>query len=370
MARLADRPVIDADGHFHYPESVWDDYLDTAYWEERPRMVPDNGGTVRLMIEGVLYPRSVGTAPGLPWGAQATQKRRRGASDPHERIKDMDLEGISQALCFPTFGPLFSVHDPGLAGALARAHNQWARDYCGAYPDRLKAIPALPVQHQQAAVEELRRVLHEGWVGGVFLLPNVRGMDLHHPYFSPFFEAAQEAGLPVMIHAVAVVGEHFHMAGAERTTTFFQMHTALHPFEQMLAVMSILANGLLDRYPRLKVVFLESGVGWVPYWLERLDEHFERLRSGVPLMARPASEYVAGGRVFFGAEAGEVGLAHAAQQIGADKLLYTSDYPHWDADLGGSVEKLVSRADLTDEAKQMILYGNARGLFPWAMDIR
>lgn len=357
--------VIDCDGHFYAGHDMWEEYLEKAFLPYRPQIVRDHLGVPRVMIEGVLYPRNVGAAPGVPWGIGGL--KREGGAVVKARLADMDLEGIDQALCFPTFGEFYGVHNPRLAAALARAHNAWARDYCDASGGRVKAVPILPLQDDGLAVEELRRCINEreSWVGGILLPSNFQGQNLDERRFQPFFEIAEETGLPVMVHAVAHINANFQLAGGERTSTFFAMHSILHPFEQMLAIMAVLSSGLLDRLKTVSVAFLEAGVGWIPSWIDRLDDHYKIMRDDVPHMTKPASEYL-DDRVFFGVEASDCGLGWAVERLGAGRFLYASDYPHFDAEILTGLETFRNRSDLNEDVKRAILGDNARRVFPWA----
>ena len=127
----------------------------------------------------------------------------------------------------------------------------------------------------------------------------------------------------------------------------------------MAAVCSIVLGGVLERHPDLRVAFLEAGVGWVPYWLERLDEHFEKLGNEVPHLSMKPSEYLLSGRCYFHVEPEERGLPFAIEVLGDDLLMYASDYPHWDCAFPDSARLLRERADLSETSKRKILGQNA-----------
>src|SRR5262249_56101474 len=110
--------------------------------------------------------------------------------------------------------------------------------------------------------------------------------NLDDPALSPFFAEAEPRNVPVCIHVGAGDGVP---AGTERFDHPFYTPAMAHPFEQMIAVLCVVVGGLLERFPRLKVAFMEAGAGWVPYWMERLDEHFEFLQPTVPWLKKPPS---------------------------------------------------------------------------------
>jgi predicted TIM-barrel fold metal-dependent hydrolase len=212
-----------------------------------------------------------------------------------------------------------------------------------------------------AAVQELRRCIEQLGLVGVMLPSNVRGQNLSQRAFDPFFAAAQEMGVPIGVHTST--GMHAHACGAERFESFALAHAASFPFEGMLAVASFLCEGIFERFPRLKVVFLEAGIGWVPWWLERLDEHFELRGHDMPEMRMPASEYVQARECYFSCDPDERMLPMAAQVVGEERILYASDYPHWDARFPESARLIRQREDLSETAKQKILGANVARLY-------
>ena len=129
-------------------------------------------------------------------------------------------------------------------------------------------------------------------------------------------------------------------------------------------------GGIAERFPRLRVAFLECGVGWVPYWLERMDEEWEK-RGAVeaPLCRERPSDYVQNGRWYFATEPEEHMLPYVLDLIGEDKVLFASDYPHWDGMFPNVVSTIRERSDISQQAKEMILGGNARTFYGWEEDV-
>jgi predicted TIM-barrel fold metal-dependent hydrolase len=147
--------VIDADGHVLEPFTLWNDYMDPQYRERAPKLVKDENGKERLLLEDkILGSRAgfggiggVGARQGtVSADAMSYQDGRKGGFDPHARIPDMDLDGIDAAFLYPSLG-LFAgaVSDPAFAAAMCRAYNRWLADYCKPYPDRLFGIAMLPM---------------------------------------------------------------------------------------------------------------------------------------------------------------------------------------------------------------------------------
>jgi len=145
-------------------------------------------------------------------------------------------------------------------------------------------------------------------------------------------------------------------------------HAAAFPMDIMLGLTAVLAGGVMERHPDLRVAFLEAGCGFVPSFLERLDEHYEKRAPEMPNICRPPSDYAADGRVVVTCEPEEHGIAYAVERLGAHVVAYASDYPHWDAEFPGSVAHISDRTDLTADAKTAILGTNAARLLGWEGD--
>jgi hypothetical protein len=137
------------------------------------------------------------------------------------------------------------------------------------------------------------------------------------------------------------------------------VHAIGHPFEQMIAMATVLCGGVLDDHPALRVGFLEAGCGWVPYWVERLEEHYERRSAEMPRMVRSPREYLRDGRCFVTAEPDERLVPEAIEAIGAECVMYASDYPHTDSTFPYSVKAVRERDDLDDATKERLLGANA-----------
>jgi predicted TIM-barrel fold metal-dependent hydrolase len=125
----------------------------------------------------------------------------------------------------------------------------------------------------------------------------------------------------------------------------------------MLASLSLICKGVLEKFPQLKVVFLESGAGWLPYWLWRMDEHYEKLPFQVPWLKMKPSEYFRR-QCYISCEADEDNLGAIVQAVGEDRVLFASDYPHWDSVFPGAPQALLQRTDLGPEAKRKIIGEN------------
>lgn len=282
-------------------------------------------------------------------------------ADPGAYCRDMDAEGIELMVAYPS--PALSiglVREFDLAAALARAYNDWARDFGRAADGRIKAAAVIAPQGVRQAVEEIRRAVTDLGAVAVMLPTYVSpGLDLGQPQFDPIYAEAQELGVPVAFHATAQVSQ-----GTVRFHKYLGVHMVSHPFEQMISIISIISNGVLDRFPRLKVAFLEAGVGWVPYWMDRFDEKYHKRRSEMTPLKMLPSEYVKANRCFFTCEGEESALPFMIERFGDDCILYASDYPHWDTDWPNTARMILERKDIGAKSKEKILGLNALSFYP------
>jgi len=368
--------VIDADGHIGEDDlGYWHPikYLPERWRSQAPQIIPVSEGTFRMkrfMIEGHVMPRATGKGVSLHGPVGNTVKdmggRPAGMHDPESRIKDMDLDGIDIAVLFgeKIGGVGASGLDNGdLAAALASAYNSWVADFCESNPDRLKAVVCLALQDIATASVELRRCVKEHAFVGAVIAPNFNGMHLGESYFDPLYAEAQEADIPICSHASTNgAGPRISIPGAEFFDKFFFTHMPHHCFAQMLASLSVIGGGVLDRFPRLRYAFMEAWSGWLPFWMERMQHHWEKLGVQIQIKQSPM-EYIQEGRLFFACEPGEKNLAHVVQTIGDDHLFYASDYWHWDSEFPGTVREIEERKELSERTKMKILGENASRLF-------
>jgi predicted TIM-barrel fold metal-dependent hydrolase len=135
------------------------------------------------------------------------------------------------------------------------------------------------------------------------------------------------------------------------------------PFNLMIGIMTLIGSGIMEKYPRIKFVFLEIGAAWLPYWMWHMDDHYSRSMhhpAGVP---KKPSDYVRSDSCFVSCEPDEEGLDHTTEVLGADRIVFASDYPHGDCDFPHSVVKFRRRTDISDEIKEKILWKNPARLY-------
>ena len=350
--------VIDVDGHVWEPDDAWAAHLDAVFLDRRPRIVLDDRGTTRYLVEDRLMPTGTGRGAWAPEGFQEASLHRPGGVDPVARLADMDTDGIDVAVLYGTLAMgLWSIADLDLGIAVCRAFNDWLAAYCATDPTRLRPTCALPLRSIPDAVAEAERAVTELGALTIPVPGSVVGRNLDDLELDPLWALAERLDTPIGVHAGGT-----GLAIDRFVDQYAMAHACAFPMDIMLGMTTMLCGGVLERHPRLRVAFLEAGCGFLPYFLERLDEHYEKRPGEMPLLTQPPSAYVADGRVVVSCEPEEHAIAYVAERLGDGVVAYASDYPHWDAEFPGSVAAIRDRADLADTTKRAVLGDNARRL--------
>ncbi|HEY7554849.1 MAG TPA: amidohydrolase family protein [Candidatus Binatia bacterium] len=331
--------TIDADGHIVEKNSDIRKYLPEPYSKRAGALLPSDG-----------LDTSMG---GLVGGMED--------NDIPTRLKDMDTEGIDVSVLFPTSS--FAVNglmERDYAVAYARAYNDFIADVCKRSP-RLKGVALVPLQDSKAAVAEANRAVTK--LGLVAIAVASQGMKEHlgSQTFWPLYEELERLNTPLCVH-----NRREGPAGEIRFDSFIHMHTIGRPVETFIQFTGLIYGGVAERFPDLRIAFLECGVGWVPYWIERMDEEWEkRGKVEAPLCQRKPSEYIKHGNWFIAMEPEEETLPYVIERIGDDKIVFASDYPHWDGMFPHVVSTIRGRKDISDQTKARVLGENAKRFYGW-----
>jgi predicted TIM-barrel fold metal-dependent hydrolase len=350
--------VIDADAHVLEGAGFFAEAL--RRWPGQVAVA--RGETPAILVEGRRYPETEGPGAGCPARHGTCAAAGIDPGTPEGVLADAAREGIDAMVLFPSFGlGIPGYRDPALATGIARLYNDWVREFCAPARGRLRAAAVLPIEDVGAATAELVRARAQGLVCAV-LPPALRERNLDHPDLDPLYAAAADQDLPLAVHGAP--GVHLPKIGVDRFSHYIQVHCVSFPFDMMAAMTALVSGGVLERHPRLRVALLESGAGWVPYFLDRLGEHFEKRGDWIPGgWKRHPREYLERGQLFASCEPGEPLLPAAVANLGADWILYASDYPHWDSEFPESARRLRERSDLAPDAQARILGANAERFF-------
>ena len=333
--------VIDADGHV------------SESWEQ-----------LQAHLEPPFNKRSP-LPPYFPqdgWDRRLTGTLGNWAGDATSWIDALDRGGMAMSVLYTTLGLFMPfVRDPEWAVALTRAYNTLLYEEFTSQSPRLLGVALLAPHDPAAAVVELRRCVTElGFVGA--MLPADGYYLLGHARFDPIYAEAQRLDVPVAFHASGT--DQSIVANFEPFPKFIQAHTMSHISGQMRQMVSTIFEGVPARFPTLRLAYLEAGCGWIPYFVQRMDEEFEkRGHIEAKALTKLPSEYIKSGNIYVSCEGDENLLPQAIEYLGANQILYASDFPHWDHSYPKSLKELADRPDLSDQHKRKIFSENPRRLY-------
>jgi uncharacterized protein len=282
-----------------------------------------------------------------------------GSDLPFMREQHLDPHGIDFAVLQPLRPNGNSQRNLEFGIALCTACNDWQLDQWTSQEKRLKGSILVTQEHPEAAVAEIkRRAGHPDFVQ--VALPPRSDEPLGRRRYWPIYQAAVECGLPIGLH-VSGVGGHAS-TGSGWPSFYIEEHTSNAQGMQAL-VTSLVIEGVFEQFPALKVVLIEGGFAWVAALSWRLDRHWARMRDEVPHLKRPPSEYMRE-HIWYTTQPIEEperpqDLLHLIDCIGWDRLLFSTDYPHWDFD----DPRQAFKVKLTEAQKEMIFRGNAKSLY-------
>jgi predicted TIM-barrel fold metal-dependent hydrolase len=369
--------VIDADGHVEENLDTFSDkYLEPSYRALRPR-VTGMEGLAYWVIDEQLYPRRVGPGChnlGTPTNyngqlaAHAKGKTDSLASmelsDVGARVKAMDEEDIAIQVIYTTLFLAYPLTtNPGLATALTSSYNRWMGDRLGGH-QRIKWSAVVNLDDVGAAARQVREAKKLGAVS-VMVLGTAGDDMLDHPRLLPFYEALVEENLALGVHvgwscpAVNNLYSHIYPSGV------IAFHIPL-----MMAFTALVSGGILDRFPKLRVVFLEAGCQWVPFILERMHHRFKNQGSSLrkflpqtaPIQKLPVMEYIQQGNIYFSTEVEDEILPNVLNLVGEGQVIFGSDMPHGDRE-PCAARMLQERKDIGEPAKESILEKNPTRLY-------
>jgi predicted TIM-barrel fold metal-dependent hydrolase len=363
--------ILDSDMHIMEPPDLWQQYTEPEFKHLAPRgVLSDNVRDLRTVhpdgrIWGAVIRDPSAGGPNIS-GGHNYERNQITYRDHSERgwmaevqLEAMDIEGIDVAVLYPTRG-LHTLSEPNmeprLAAALSRAYNNWLHDFCSVNPERLSGAGMISPFDIEDAVSEAHRCSEELNFSAVFMRCNImNGRNWHDPYYDPLWSALEELGMPVGFHESS--SSAARQSGDQFEPNFMLRRTFAQPMEQMLALGSFCGGGVLERHPKLNVAFLEANCSWLPWLLWRLDESYEREADVfVPELKMPPSEYFKR-QCLVSVEPDEAPAKYVIDQIGSERIVFSTDYPHGDSKYPHAVETFLE-LPISDEDKRKILWDN------------
>jgi predicted TIM-barrel fold metal-dependent hydrolase len=367
--QLDDLILVSVDDHVVEPPDMFEGRLSARYAAQAPRVETRDDGTEIWRFDGKeatnIGLNAVAGRPMEEYGIEPTSfaEIRPGCYDIHERVRDMNANGVIGSMCFPSFpnlcGQLFAkAKDPDLGLAVLRAYNDWhIEEWCGTYPGRFIPLGLPPIWDPEAMAAEIRRTSAMG-CHAVSFSENPSKLKLpsfHSEHWDPFWTACSEEGTLVCLH----IGSSSSLVVTAPDAPI-DVLLGLQPVNIVQAAADLLFSPVLRKFPDLRVALSEGGIGWIPYFLERMDWIYTRHHrwTGQDFGDRLPSQVFAEHMVtcFIDDAAG----VEMRARVGLDSICWESDYPHSDSTWPESPEMLMKALDGVPDAEiAMITHTNA-----------
>lgn len=290
----------------------------------------------------------------------AARKTRR-LTDPEQRIKDQDLDGIQAEVLYGILGATNRVNDSKAAAEITRIYNDWLAAFCKTHPDRLIGLGLIPGNDAEAAVAEAKRIAKMG-IRGVEMSLSGNSIPLFERQWDPLWAVMSEANLPMHLHITPYLLQpdppHWNQ-------TESRAHNAVllgkSPLAAVDPLMQMMFGGALERFPKLNMVFAESGLSWIPYVLERMDYEWSDQYKDLPLKLKPSEYWHRQCKATFQYDV--LGM-RLIDLIGEDSLMWGSDFPHPDGVWPDSQQYIQKQfANLPERLRRKITCDNAMKLY-------
>jgi uncharacterized protein len=366
--------VIDADGHVEEnPITFSDKYFDPAFRSQRPQVVPGTEeGLAYWMIDEQLFPRRVGRGcnnlgtPASYQGKPVRHAQRKPDSlgsmeltNLRERLQIMDEEDIWLQVLYPTLFLAYPLScNPAYTSALCDAYNRWLGDVLSGQ-ERLKWVGVVNLDDVPAAVRQVIEAKKLGAVG-MMILGTAGDRLLDDPSLLPFYETVSAEELPLAVHV------------GWACPSINNLYTHIYPsgvipflMPVLMGLVSMMSGGIFDRFPDMRVVYLEAGCLWVHFILERLHHRYEHSGKNLanvvsrtaPVQRLSPIDYIKTGNLYFSAEVEDLLLPQVLELVGDGQIMFASDMPHGDRERFAA-RMLQERKDLGADAKTKILESN------------
>ena len=352
--------IIDCDSHFT-PRDVFDD-VDPRFENRAPRLWFDAAGRARITNperEAKLNPHQA-----LIWrGTYSWYRHGAGTWDPEPRLEFMDRLGIQLQVLVPTEQFHYDI-EADLGTSMCQSYNNAISRLLRKYPGRFLGIAHLPMQSPSRAVKEMDRAITELGLHAAHIYSNIDGRNLDEPEFWPVYQKIEELTVPLIIHP----GRFGKFIGMERVTKFHLENSLGFLYEGTQAITSFICGGVLDLFPRLRIGMLETGCGYLPTLMDRLNEVYE-VEGVNKLIKKAPHEYLNQFWLSANVSREKETIPHVVQRFGANRLVMGTDFPHGLGGTGeGAIQDVMNNPHFTEEQKSRILGLNAAELFGIPVD--
>jgi len=299
-----------------------------------PLWVTKTGATLGLMngmgsagreyVPGQIHRSDRMASTGLYEDARRGVRR---ITDPDLRLQDQDRDGVQAEVLYGILGTTRRLGDPEAAVEVMRIYNEWLADFCDTHPDRYAGLACIPNRPIEAAVEEMTRVIKRGGLRGLEIANSHDILPLWDPAWTPLWDVANEAALPLHFHTVGGQRPDFEKLPPALARVAHAVHITGFQMHMATILTSLIFAGVLERYRNIRVVIGESGIGWIPYLLERMDAEWEDQFKDLTLTMRPSEYWLRQCKATY--QTDPVGIKLIAE-IGAETIMWGSDFPHPD----------------------------------------
>ncbi len=345
MAVIGNQIIISGDAHFAEPPDLFQTRLPLRLLERAPHTVKTPDG--EFWISGHLRNPVAGSVGGCQAEDFDTAIKRgyegapKSVWDPSERLKEQDRDTVAAEVLYSSWGLfLFGMDDDELRAECFTAFNDWAGEYCSGYPNRLKGVGLCDVTDSATAVRHLEQIKCLGLNGALIASSPVDERPYYLYYCDPVWSTAAELGLPLTMHILTGArGKgmlEYSTADATPSPEFSYVHYVTRVVvEVQVSLGNLIASGVFDRHPNLKIVLAETDVGWWPHYIYRMDhcrgdeDHSPTKGKAKGPQERPTGEYFKS-NVYAAVQFESDTLRLAAEEVGADRFMWASDYPHMD----------------------------------------
>jgi predicted TIM-barrel fold metal-dependent hydrolase len=358
--------MISADCHAQEPANLWADRIDKKYLHRLPRVETDENGVKWSISEGWARSRLLDSS----LTGEDFYRNSRGY-DPLDRLRDHARDGIDAEIIFPNKGlTMWATTDAEFANAQCKIWNDWAWETFGPYNDRMSPMASIATADVNTATAEIQRVAKMGFRGltlpckPIFGAHDARQPNYNLGMYDPMWAAIQDADLPITFHVST--GRDPRAARKDGGAVINYVSHSLVPTIEPVA--HLCASGVLERFPRIRFAAIESGIGWVAWALEAMDEAYIKHHMwAFPKMKKKPSEYFHSNG-FASFQEDPVGLDLAVKYNLVDNFLWANDYPHHEGSWPHSSQAIERQMrDLNDDQRAKILGLNAARL--WKFDI-
>jgi predicted TIM-barrel fold metal-dependent hydrolase len=354
--------MVSADTHANEPSNLWHERIEARYRERLPGTRVDEKGGRWQVTEGF---RPVKLREHVFEGEDL--ERQKAGADPEQRLRDHARDGVDAEVIFPNKGlTMWATPDPEFAMAMCRVYNGWAWETFGPYNDRMSPMAALATGDLAGSLREIERVAKLGFRGLTLPCKPIWGAhdadqpNYNWPEFDRLWAAIQDVDLPITFHVST--GRDPRAARGNGGAVINYVSHSLAPTIEPVA--NLCASGVLERFPCLHFAAIESGIGWVPWALEAMDEAYRKHHMWVrPRLKQLPSEYFRA-HGFASFQEDPAGLDLARKHALVDNFLWANDYPHHEGSWPHSAAAIErSMRDLDDDERARILGLNAAKLF-------